>query len=497
MRIIELIKSNYKYALATLLVYFVILVSYPGKAGTPKLAFLVIVVGVLVSLLLPSFKKEKHYYKLLYAVIAFMGVSAALLTPILYTPDEMVHYSRSLYISTGEVNMDNQKEHLQVTENYFETVDERKELITGTDLFKFPQSDRKKGFWKLVDFRATNAYSFLSYLPQVTGIAIAKSFRLSAGYIFYLGRIMNALFYAVLVVIAVRLSGRFKQIMLMMATLPMNIILAGSYNQDGMAVGLQFVVIGYFIHLLEKKEKINFTQVLMFAVLSGLMIVCKIPYVMLFGLIAFIPIRQFKNKSTYFSGWGLGILLAILALVWFKVSGQVHFDNPDVQNVGTAEQIASILKRPFSSFLVLLKEFFNMGYKTEQLWHFGWLDIFMTSMYPYLMLPILYIVAGNTNKIQLKNSTRIGVALVGTGIAFAIILSMYLLVTPIGGSTVLGVQGRYYMGVYTMFLLILSSVKVKYLQMESIPDNFVIQTSLIMSSAVFLQSISLASTFVK
>lgn len=497
MNIIELIRLNYKYALAALVVYFVILVSYPGNAGTPKLAFLVIIIGVLASLLLPSFKDKMHYYKLLYLVVAFMGVSAALLTPILYTPDEMVHYSRALYISTGEVNMDNKKEHLQVTENYFQTVDERKELITGTELFQFPQSDRKQGFWKLVDFRATNAYSFLSYLPQVTGIVIARTFNLSVGHIFYLGRIMNAFFYALLIIIAVRLSGRFKQIVLMMATLPMNIILAGSYNQDGMAVGLQFVTIGYFIHLLEKKEKINFAQILMFSILSSLMIVCKIPYVMLFGLIVFIPVGRFKNKATYFSGWGVGILLAILALVWYKISGQVHFDNPDVQNVGTAEQIASMLKQPFASVLVLLREFFNLGYKTEQLWHFGWLDVFMTNLYPYLMLPILYIIAGNTNKIELKNTTRIGLALVGSAIALAIILSMYLLVTPIGGTNVLGVQGRYYIGVYTMFLLILSSIKIKHLRMDPIPDNFVIQTSLIMTSAVFLQSISLASTFVK
>ena len=497
MNMIELIKSNYKYAIAAMIAYVVILVSYPGNVGTPKLAYVVIVGGLLATLFLPTFSGKKHYYKLLYLVIAFLGVSAALLTPVLYTPDETVHYSRSLYISTGEVNMDNKKEHLVVTENYFQTVDERKELITGTDLFRVPNSDRKQDFWKLVDFRATNAYSFISYIPQVTGILIAKSLHLSAGHMFYLGRIMNALFYALLLVIAVRLSGRFKQIILMMGMLPMNIILAGSYNQDGTAVGLQFVIIGYFIHLLEKKEKIHFRQVLLFAILSGLMIVCKIPYVMLFGLIVFIPIKRFKNRWTYFSGWGLGMLLAILALVWFKVSSQVHFNYTDVQNVDTGRQIASILNQPVASFLVLLKEFFNMGYKTEQLWHFGYLDIFMTSMYPYLMLPILYIIVGNTNKIQLKNVTRIGLALVGSAIAFAIILSMYLLVTQVGGNTVLGVQGRYYMGVYTMYLLILSSFKIKHLQMDPIPDNFVIQTGIIMSSAVFLQSITLASTFVK
>lgn len=499
MNVAHLIKANYKYALASLAVSALVLIAYPGNPGTPKLAFLVILMAVLASLFLPLFKEKKHYYKYLYAVVAFMGVSAALLTPILNTPDETVHYSRALYISTGQVNMDNQKEHLKVTPNYFSTWDERKKLITGTELFNVPESDEQKSFLNTghVDFRATNAYSFISYIPQVTGILIAKGLNLSAGHIFYLGRIMNALFYALLVVIAVKLSGRFKQLMFLMSTLPMNIVLAGSYNQDGIAVGLQLVAIGYFIHLLEKEETITFSQVLTFAALSGTMIVCKIPYVMLFGLIVFVPLNKFKNKSVYLSGWILALVLAILALIWYKVSGQVHFDFENLANVGASGQIASILKHPLASLMVLLKEFANLGGRTMQLWVFGWLDVRMDNMYPYFILPILYIIAGNTNKIELKNQTRLGLGLVGSGIALAIILSMYLLVTPIGDTTVLGVQGRYYLGTYTMFLLIVSSFKLKNLRMDPLPDNFVIQVALIMNTAVWLQSITLASTFVQ
>ncbi len=69
---------------------------------------------------------------------------------------------------------------------------------------------------------------------------------MSVGISYYLGRIFNALAYAVLAYIAIRLSGKAKQLIMMVAFIPMNLVLAGSYNQD--SVSLDWLILSYHSH---------------------------------------------------------------------------------------------------------------------------------------------------------------------------------------------------------------------------------------------------------
>ena len=60
---------------------------------------------------------------------------------------------------------------------------------------------------------------------------------LSVGVSYYLGRIFNVIAYCILALIAIKYSGKAKQLMTMVAMFPMNLVLAASYNQDSVALG--------------------------------------------------------------------------------------------------------------------------------------------------------------------------------------------------------------------------------------------------------------------
>lgn len=484
-----LVKQNMKYSLVLLLVAIVVLIAYPGEIGIPKLVYLITGLFLLVSLFLPHLL-DKWNGKGLYLLIAFLGTVSALVTPVLNTPDEPVHFARALKVATGEVNLDNRPEHLTVSQDYQEVNRQGKVQVTETDLFSIPTSDKQTEFVNQADYRATNQYSFLSYLPQAFGIVIGKFLHLNVGYIFYLGRIFNALAYAVFAVFAIKLSGRCKQLMFAGATLPMTISLAGSYNQDATSIGVQLLAIGFLLHLLEKEEKIGLLDVVLYALICGMILLTKLPFVAFAGLLIFIPRKRFSSKGVYLSTFLVAAMLVIATGIWYKVSGEVHysFHLPDTD---VSSQFHNLVSQPSSYLPVLFKEFVNIGYRMHQLFIFGWLDLPMSHLYPYFLLLYAAIVGLNMGTVKLPKWTKLGFLLVSSVIILGIVTVMYLTWTPVGAVEVLGVQGRYYISIYVIIMLMIASIKPKVFAVNQVSDSLVLQTSLYSNLAMLLLSISM------
>lgn len=58
----------------------------------------------------------------------------------------------------------------------------------------------------------TNAYYSISYLPQAFGICLGNFLNLPVIVTYYLGRICNLLVYALLIFLALKISGSLKQV---------------------------------------------------------------------------------------------------------------------------------------------------------------------------------------------------------------------------------------------------------------------------------------------
>lgn len=69
------------------------------------------------------------------------------------------------------------------------------------------------------------------------------------------------------------------------------------------------------------------------------------------------------------------------------------------------------------------------------------------------MLFYFTLVMNNANVIQISKWTKLGIFLVCLGIASGISLALLLTWTPVGSYTVLGVQGRYFIGLYPLIIV--------------------------------------------
>ena len=104
-----------------------------------------------------------------------------------------------------------------------------------------------------------------------------------------------------------------------------------------------------------------------------------------------------------------------------------------------------------------------------------------------VLIPIyaLYslITFSNFGKIKLPKVSVVGASLVS--------LTLYLTWTPVGNFEVLGVQGRYYLGVVALCLPVICSLfKQRVPDEQKFSDHFVVQSSLIILSLTLLQTIS-------
>lgn len=477
---LQKLNQNKWYLLACfigyLAVYTIYLRDYHASAAIYPIALFMMV----FILLLPQ---KKDLACLLILLIS--GIAFSIITPVLNTPDEYVHLSRAMHIAQGDINLDNNPENLQISEDYFVLIDDYTMPPLAVDAFEHQHSATEVPFKGLADFRTTNAYWFIGYIPQVIGIILGRTLNLNVGITYYLGRIFNAICYAILAYIAIKLSGTFRQLMMLVVFMPMNIFLAASYNQDGVALGLIYITIGLFIHYLTRKKPLGFQELAIFTSLCCLIITLKLPYILLIGLLFFIPKERFAIKFPILKILVAVCFLLILTVIWFIGYQQIK-STTTLQGVGVSGQIRYFLSNPTPGLLALSKEFFMSPRRLAMLFYFGILNLPMRETLIPIFTFYLCVIASNLGQKHISLRSRIGSSLVGLGIICSIILVMYLTWTKIGYGYVDGIQGRYYLGVLPLFAITITSLPIKSFIPFRISDDVVIKGSWIILSMVLV-----------
>lgn len=472
--------QNKWYLLASLLACYVVYAVYLRNFQASTAVYPLIIGMTLLLLALPSKKELACLMTLLVGGLAF-----AVVTPVLNTPDEYVHLSRAMHIAQGDINLDNKPEHLVISEDYFVIIDDYLRPPLVVDAFHHPSSEQLVPFNGLADFRTTNAYWFIGYIPQVSGILIGRALGLSVGLTYYLGRIINAICYALLAYLAIKLSGPFKQLMILVTLMPMNIFLAASFNQDGLALGIIYVVIGLFIHYLTREKAIAYQDIVIYTTLCCLLVTLKLPYILLIGLLFFIPRERFSFSRPFWSSLIATSVVLLLATVWFVSYQQIK--SPTIlEGVGLGGQLEFFFKNTDQAILTLSKEFFLTPHRLITLFYFGLLNLPMKETLVLMFAYYMFILASNLGQGGTKLMSRIGSILISLAIICGIIVVMYLTWTEIGKGQVDGIQGRYYLGVLPLLAISLCSWPISNLKLPRLSDNFVIKSSFIILTMVLV-----------
>ncbi len=148
------------------------------------------------------------------------------------------------------------------------------------------------------DYEYKSAYAVFTYFPQGFGLYLGRVFGLNAWNMLALARIVNLLFYILVSYYAIRHIPSYKNLLLVIALLPMSVFQASSLSADPMINGFSFLFIALILGIQAQKTPVRLTQLILPALLLYICYVAKPAYIMLGLLVLIIPFSKYPKLMT-------------------------------------------------------------------------------------------------------------------------------------------------------------------------------------------------------
>lgn len=412
-----------------------------------------------------EYKIDKANFFVISALILGIGIGTLVIPLTKY--DEHTHFWRAYEIS---------KRHL--TSSWNTTMPKSViDLVIGDDgvyhINDRKYSDLKENLTKKLEPKeeaalfvgGAGAYSPFNYIPQLVGITIGRLMHLNPVIIAYLGRLTNFLFFILVVYTAIKImpKEKWKNIIIVIALLPMTLSLATSMSPDSLAISLAILLISYIFKLKYDEKDIKFGSICLLSILCIMTSLVKIAYLPLIILFLLIPSNKLKNKKLYYSVFtGTMILAIVINLVWMSIAGQ---GGTAATRTNPTEQIYFVLSNPLGFIANLgatLVE--NFGeYVTTMVG--GW----NTTAFGELLLIIALVFTVFKENQQEKDESKIVLTkkdkiIISIAIILCVLLifaGLYVQWTIARLNRVEGIQGRYFLPILAGVLILLESNKLK------------------------------------
>lgn len=408
---------------------------------------------------------------LIYFLIALlcMLVSAFMLPPF-QGADEDNHFFRAEQIALGNfVGITNQKDSagglvdtssIKVSQlvNHIKFHPEEKislEEISTLNSIKFSDN------LTYTDFKNTVVYAPFFYLPSAAAIAFGKAIDLSVIETILIARLINGLCSLILATCSLYLIHCGQKFLFSILVLPMTLCLFGVISPDGLVISTAAFVVSIFSNL-EKNKEFVLKALPLCGILIGFIIATKIAYIpFLFILVA--PLLYSREKRTLITVLiSIFLSLAIITIWFFVGIKNVSVPLTPGYPVSAKEQLVFVLTNPLFNIGLLANTLINYWdfYLASFVGILGWLD---TPLQPFAVYGAyaLFIILSTVldKKEETCNTPSLSIKLLIFGILIStflcIMYSLYLAWSPVKNPIILGVQGRYFIPLATLFSLVL------------------------------------------
>ena len=456
----DFLKNLQKYWVQVILVWLTIGITYICLGGSlvnlPKSLLLVTGIFFSIIILLPG-----KFYNKIAITIVLSGSLFVVSSPNLDIPDENAHFARALYVADFHAYLPKKDKDLKVSDDVSKVTKEFRVPLKQTGLDKIKVSFKKVHSSLFI---VTNASSFIPYIPQVIGVWIARILGLSLLWLVILGRFCNLVCYALITRLAIKKAKGFEILFGSIALLPMCVYLAASFSTDGMLNALTFYLIAQFCYLINRDQKVSLRDMIIFTALSLVLATMKLPYVLLVGLLLFIPKEKMTIKKNYLYAALLIFVTAILSFLWLKQSSDINASKV-THGANPVNKIKFTIAHANVFFKTFLREWLNLiPSKIDSLFTFGWLTYGLGNISRYYLIFLSCILLMTPQTLPLPKISKIGTGLVATGISIGILMTSYLMWGQTADISFLGVQGRYFTGVLLLLGLFVNCSKVFYPQ---------------------------------
>jgi len=393
------------------------------------------------------------------------------LVPPLQVPDEGDHWFRAWALTEGELTADGQGM-ITLPGGFANMADLYTRLLGDEGMLGLPVSlEGQEGFRGYEDLfnspgptgtvrvvSRVASYGPLGFLPQAMGVGLGRLVGTEPLTSFYLARLTNLFAAVALLFFAIRLAPFGKQLILLLALLPMTMYELASVSCDALTIsGAMF-----FTSLLlwaSTRVTLRRADVALVVLSAALFLNVKPGYWALVLLVMLITPAQLGGRLRYVAFVAANVLVVVGAfLIIYQITGV----DARVQAVGVPRaQLLFILQEPLSFLGILWANFQGnlLAWTLQTIGVLGWLAFALQpALYLIALLAGLGFFFRMREEVSLRPWRRVLLAAAGGAVFLTMAVALYAFLEPIGSDRVY-MQGRYLAPVWLLLLLSIYGVK--------------------------------------
>ena len=300
-------------------------------------------------------------------------------------------------------------------------------------------------------------YSPINYLPQIIGLTIGRLLGLGSAVCIYLARFFVLIFYSLGCFYSIKKTPVGKSIFAFVCLLPMPLMIGNSFSYDAIVIIVTMNFIASIFRLSDNmNSKFYFIEALICSFLLGATKAGG--YVLLLPLVIVLARKRHNKKS----------IIYIISIIFTCVASMLLFDLV-LQDANNYFQLGSedspnlsaswAYMHPFNYLKLCFVTFAKqspslvLGMMGEYL---GWLEKTLPK-FLLIFMGIIIIAYSLLEKDKVNFGKKDVLACVLSIFMMLVIApSMLLSSTPIGSNTIMGLQGRYFLPILPIILLLLT-----------------------------------------
>jgi uncharacterized membrane protein len=333
-------------------------------------------------------------------------------------------------------------------------------------------------------------YNYLSYLPQSITMFLARSLHMNFTSVLTASRMGGLLFYSLIVCAAISIAKFGKRIISVAALMPTPLFMASNFSYDPFLIALMFLAFAVFTVEYfdwEHKLKLKNTAIFLAAIILGSC--TKAVYIPLILIALLFPSQKFESKKSMylFRAGILAVFFTILSTFVLpailnpslsgdlrggdtSISGQLHFILQDP--VFYAKLLFGSIWNSLGAYFCGTGTYTNFAYLGQQ----------SLSICTYLTVIVLLFAAftdvRKNDRFAFSRSSKIFILALVFSVICLIWTALYLAFTPVGSSSIAGVQSRYYLPLVVPLLFLLRNTKIETSISEINLNRFVFSSNL-------------------
>lgn len=313
-------------------------------------------------------------------------------------------------------------------------------------------------------------------LAPALGITFGRLLGLNAIITFYCGRLFSLATFAAIVTFAVKAIPTGRTIVMAVSLLPMTLHLAASYSYDSFTIAMSFLLISLVLDAVLARKRITVKRIALIALVAAVLAPCKVVYALSVLLFLFAKRSQFGSKRQCWAAKTAVLGAAALSIVAFKavdVVAMLSHDattGPDMRGSDSGEfyDLAFILQNPRHTIGVYgrtLMQTLDHNLRTLIGGSLGWFQGNLAA--PLYILVALYLalaascIRSRNDNTKIPTSIRVGGFAVASLCWSAVMTSMLLGWTFNTEYVISGLQGRYFLPVLPLLLLVLRPARIE------------------------------------